>query len=278
MMYFSRAAAALLVLLFMVGSAAAQMGPDYWQVTGVASDDHLNMRSGPGTSNRVVAIAPNGAVLRNLGCRGEGGSRWCNVETLDGQISGWVSGRYLQESGAPGGGVSVAAPSGGPQGAVPELHMRATGEFEVRFASGCTALYNPVGRLITAGASCSGAQRARAADAVASFMREQAPGADHGAASANVDLRGTGTIYGGAALTGQVTGHAEGAYALVVSGEGLYCTALLQHTPGSVGSETTTAHCADGAGGSAVFASNRSGNGFTMTLTLSNGVGGYVIF
>ena len=46
------------------GSASAQMGPDYWQVTGVASNDTLNLRSGPSTSNHVVARAPNGAVFR----------------------------------------------------------------------------------------------------------------------------------------------------------------------------------------------------------------------
>ena len=71
----------------MPGPAQAQMGPDYWQVTGVASNDHLNIRSGPGTSNRVVALAPNGAVFRNLGCRGEGNARWCHLETPDGSTS-----------------------------------------------------------------------------------------------------------------------------------------------------------------------------------------------
>ncbi|MGB2200490.1 MAG: SH3 domain-containing protein [Pseudooceanicola atlanticus] len=62
-------------LAVLPGAAQAQMGPDYWQVTGVASNDHLNIRSGPGTSNRVVALAPNGAIFRNLGCRGEGTAR-----------------------------------------------------------------------------------------------------------------------------------------------------------------------------------------------------------
>jgi uncharacterized protein YraI len=68
--------------------AHAQMGPDYWQVTGVASHDHFNIRTGPGASKRVVALAPNCATFRNLGCRGEGNSRWCNIETPDGSISG----------------------------------------------------------------------------------------------------------------------------------------------------------------------------------------------
>ncbi len=252
--------------------ARAQMGPDYWQVTGVASDDTLNIRSGPGTSNRVVARAPNGAVFRNLGCRGEGNARWCHIETPNGQISGWAAGRFLRESGAPTGGTIAGQPD------VPELHARSSGEIEVRFSSGCTALYNPMGREITAGSSCSGSQRSRAHDAVERYMREH--GADHGggAAASDVSVSGTGTIYGGAALTGRIFGHKEGAYALSVSGEGMTCTGLFRHAPGTVGSESTTVHCIDGAHGTAVLVRNRSGNGSTLTMTLTNGTGGYVLF
>ncbi|WP_238547693.1 SH3 domain-containing protein [Meridianimarinicoccus roseus] len=102
-------------------------------MTGVASDDTLNVRTGPGMSNRVILLAPNGAVFHNLGCRGEGNGRWCHVETPDGTISGWVAGRLLQDSGAPTQG------NGSGQSEVPELYARQSGEMEVRFASGCTA-------------------------------------------------------------------------------------------------------------------------------------------
>ncbi|ETA53813.1 SH3 domain-containing protein [Ponticoccus alexandrii] len=256
-------------------AAQAQMGPDYWQVTGVASDDHLNIRSGPGTSNRVVAIAPNGAVFRNLGCRGEGNARWCHLETPDGSTSGWASGRFLIESGAPTHG------NGSGQSDVPELYERNTGEIEVRFAQGCTVLYNPAGRVITAGSSCSGTQRNRAYDAVEAHMREQGNHADHSAgnapASGNVTLSGNGTIYGGSALKGSIFGHKEGAYALAITG-GVNCTGLLRHAPGTVRSEAVTVHCTDGASGLATLVRNRSGNGSTLTMTLTNGTGGYVMF
>lgn len=258
------------------GAAAhAQMGPDYWQVTGVASDDHLNVRTGPGTSNRVVALAPNGAVFRNLGCQGTGNSRWCHVETPNGQISGWVAGRFLRESGAPTGGTIIGKSD------VPELHTRSSGEIEVRFASGCTALYNPIGREIAVGGSCSGAQRSKANDAVASYLRENSPTASHEggtAATSEVRISGSGTVYGGGALTGRIFGHKEGAYALSVTGGGVTCTGLFRHAPGTVASESTSVHCVDGAHGTAVLVRNRSGNGSTLTMTLTNGTGGYVIF
>ncbi|EAQ03489.1 hypothetical protein OB2597_02677 [Pseudooceanicola batsensis HTCC2597] len=254
--------------------ARAQMGPDYWQVTGVSSNDTLNIRSGPGTSNRVVARAPNGAVFRNLGCRGEGNARWCHLETPNGQISGWASGRYLRESGAPTGGTI------GGRRDVPELHARSTGEIEVRFASGCTALFNPIGREITAGSSCSGSQRSKAHDAVASYLRENRPGADHGggAPASDINISGSGTIYGGTSLTGRIFGHREGAYALTVTGDGVTCTGLFRHAPGTVGSESTTVHCIGGAHGTAVLVRNRNGRGHTLTMTLTNGTGGYVLF
>jgi len=74
-------------------------GPDFWEVTGVAADDRLNMRAGPSTSERVTATFANGTKLRNLGCRMSGGQRWCKVEILrqDGW-SGWVAGSYLREA------------------------------------------------------------------------------------------------------------------------------------------------------------------------------------
>jgi hypothetical protein len=83
-------------------------GPDFWAVTGLSAGDSLNLRAGPSTSERVVEQIAEGAVVRNLGCRMTGSQRWCQVETAHG--IGWVSGRYLRESGAPGQGDSPPAP------------------------------------------------------------------------------------------------------------------------------------------------------------------------
>jgi hypothetical protein len=260
-----------------VSPASAQSGPDYWRVSGVASNDNLNIRSGPSTSYRIVALAPNGSVFRNLGCRGSGSSRWCHVETQNGRVSGWAAGRFLVEAGAP----TTGNVSG--QRDVPELHARNTGEMEVRFASGCTALFNPIGRRITAGSSCSRAQLRSSQNAVDSYLRENNPAASHSgggstSSNANINMSGNGTIYGGNAVSGRITGHREGAYALIISGSGLTCTGLLRHAPGVVRTESANVHCTNGASGTGTLATNRNGRGYTLTFTLTNGTGGYVIF
>lgn len=90
-------------------------GPDCWQVTGVATNDVLNMRVEPNwKSAKVGEIPHNGIGLRNLGC--EGGltykehmelteeqqqtrlaenPRWCKIEYRG--IVGWVNAIYLVE-------------------------------------------------------------------------------------------------------------------------------------------------------------------------------------
>ncbi|WP_082677607.1 SH3 domain-containing protein [Ruegeria profundi] len=151
-------------------------GPDWWAVTGVSRGDTLNVRSGPSTSNRVVARVPNGYVMRNLGCV-QRSQRWCEVEAPDGGFEGWVAGRFLRESSRPSSANVAPANSntrpGRPQGAVPTLFQRDTGEFEVAWSSGCQVLFSPTGREITAGSTCSGDQRARSRDAVERYRREQ---------------------------------------------------------------------------------------------------------
>lgn len=72
-------------------------GPDFWAVTGLPAGDSLNLRSGPSTADGVIGRLAQGEVVRNLGCRMTGKQRWCQVETSFG--AGWVSGRYLRESG-----------------------------------------------------------------------------------------------------------------------------------------------------------------------------------
>lgn len=136
---------------------AAAMGPDFWEVVGVPPGDKLNIRSGPSTQYTIVARAPNGKSLRNLGCQGHGDARWCHVQTRNGKHDGWASGAYLREGGAPsGGGAPLTIPAS--SNIAPDLHFRPTGEIEAAWASGCTVLYNPAGQQITAGSSCTQAQ------------------------------------------------------------------------------------------------------------------------
>jgi Bacterial SH3 domain len=74
-------------------------GPDTWQVTGVPDGDEVNVRREPATRAPVVGRFPNGAELRNKGCRMVSGERWCQIEST-GQpvVAGWVAGRYLAEA------------------------------------------------------------------------------------------------------------------------------------------------------------------------------------
>ena len=74
-------------------------GPDFWEVTGVARDDTLNLRADHSAHARVVDELDNGARLRNLGCKMVDGQRWCQVAQTEGsRTRGWVAGRYLRES------------------------------------------------------------------------------------------------------------------------------------------------------------------------------------
>src|SRR5262245_44594868 len=83
------ALASLSVPALVPGRALATEERTY-RVVGVASDDVLNIRSGPSAGYRVVAeIPPSGRGLRLSGpCRG-----WCPV-SYTGAI-GWVHARYL---------------------------------------------------------------------------------------------------------------------------------------------------------------------------------------
>lgn len=75
-------------------------GPDFWAVTGLKAGDTLNLRAGPSAREAVIARLSEGTVVRNLGCRMTGKQRWCQVEAAMG--TGWLAGRYLRESAAPG--------------------------------------------------------------------------------------------------------------------------------------------------------------------------------
>lgn len=249
-------------------------GPDFWAVTGVPAGDTLNVRSGPGTSNPVIARAQNGQVFRNLGCRMTGSTRWCEVETRDGALRGWVSGHYLRET---GGGGTVGGGSGG--STVPELAVRSTGEIEVRWASGCTILYNPRGGRIQSGGSCSTSQRGRSDDAVARYLREQGGGsAEGGGAGGTIDMRGFGAVTGGGSTTGQIISRNGRTYAVIISAsqDGFTCTGSSDAAPGSRQSMSTPINCTNGATGSAILGARS--DGYLLTFSTMSGSGGYVRF
>lgn len=241
----------------------AQGGPDFYVVAGVPSGDTLSIRSGPGTGNKIVARAPNGVVLRNLGCQGSGSARWCHVETRDGTIRGWVAGRYLRES---GGG------SAGGSSDVPELAVRNSGEIEVRWASGCTMLYNTRGSRINAGSSCTSAQRNRSDDAVDRYMREQGGGTAEGGGGP-VNMRGSGMVTQGGVLLGRITSKTGRSYVLLLTAikDGFTCTGTFDDAPGSRSLMSTVINCTNGNTGSAVL------KGDFLTFS-AGGKGGYVRF
>jgi hypothetical protein len=72
-------------------------GPDYWQVHGLARGDTLNVRASAASGAAVLGVLGEGDVIRNLGCKMNGSTRWCRVEDQSG-LTGWVSGKYLHES------------------------------------------------------------------------------------------------------------------------------------------------------------------------------------
>jgi uncharacterized protein len=78
------------------GGGSSNGGADMVQVRGVASNDVLNVRSGPGPNYRVVGALGNGDTVRNLGCQSQGSSRWCKIEMMtDMRERGWVNARFL---------------------------------------------------------------------------------------------------------------------------------------------------------------------------------------
>jgi hypothetical protein len=87
--------------------------PAFWAVTGVRSNDVLNLRDMPTAESKSLAGIPPGAHgLKNLGCRRDlpslqewmrmskvqrdrGPTQWCRIEWRGKE--GWVSGRFLRK-------------------------------------------------------------------------------------------------------------------------------------------------------------------------------------
>lgn len=88
-------------------------GPDSWKVTGVAANDVLNVRMGPGTEYPVIeTFAPDTRGLEQITCvpyytlrhYGEMTKaqisalppRWCLMRVSDMTRAGWVAGRFIK--------------------------------------------------------------------------------------------------------------------------------------------------------------------------------------
>jgi len=91
------------------GGGASAGSANIVRVTGVASNDVLNVRSGPGPNYRVVGALGNGDRVRRLGCQNVASSRWCQIEMMtDMRERGWVNARFLSGTG----GASSSQPGG----------------------------------------------------------------------------------------------------------------------------------------------------------------------
>jgi uncharacterized protein YraI len=79
-------------------------GPDFWAVRGLGANERLGVRLEPRSGSTVLATLQNGEIVRNLGCRMTGATRWCQIRSTTGvDVTGWVAGSYLRESGPPSG-------------------------------------------------------------------------------------------------------------------------------------------------------------------------------
>ena len=79
-------------IILAISSAWACACCGTYQVVGVASDDVLNIRSGPSVRYPIVGEIPSGSgcVIRSRICQG----RWCRVQYVG--MRGWVNVRYLR--------------------------------------------------------------------------------------------------------------------------------------------------------------------------------------
>jgi hypothetical protein len=78
--------------------AAAQEAPGtiISIIGGLAPDDLLNIRATASPDGKIEARLPNGAAMKNYGCKTVNNYPWCKVEdTQDAHITGWAPARYL---------------------------------------------------------------------------------------------------------------------------------------------------------------------------------------
>lgn len=104
----SRAARGAAVLLLLASPALAQMaeraqpmtGPDVITIGGIAPNARVNVRSGPAVAFPSVGSVGYGTRVSKGICLGGGSARWCQIRTMDGRLSGYVSERFLVEGAA----------------------------------------------------------------------------------------------------------------------------------------------------------------------------------
>ena len=86
----------LTLLFFTAGAAQAQNVPQLHDVTGVAADDQLNVRAAPSAQADIIgALAPHARAVEVVALSDTG--TWGQINL--GEISGWVSLRYLAPRG-----------------------------------------------------------------------------------------------------------------------------------------------------------------------------------
>ena len=91
----TKAVATLLFTLLFPLTMQAQVFPDAYIVTGVASDDVLNIRAEPDASSDIVGeLGPYTINIEVLGVSED--ARWGQISTGEG--NGWVAMRYLEAS------------------------------------------------------------------------------------------------------------------------------------------------------------------------------------
>lgn len=95
----------LMLLSVPVSTAQAQVseraepvtGPGITTIGNIAESARINVRSGPSVLFPVVGTLGYGTRVNKGLCIGGGSARWCEVETMDGSVTGYVSGRFLVE-------------------------------------------------------------------------------------------------------------------------------------------------------------------------------------
>lgn len=101
-------------------------------IGGLAPDDLLNIRATASPGGKIEARLPNGAAVKNYGCKTVNNNPWCKVEdTQDAHITGWAPARYLspnnpasppEDTAAPA--AAAAAPQPSPEEPQPDIAAR----------------------------------------------------------------------------------------------------------------------------------------------------------
>ncbi|CDX15657.1 conserved exported hypothetical protein [Mesorhizobium sp. ORS 3324] len=81
-------------------------------IGGLAPDDLLNIRATASPGGKIAARLPNGAAVKNYGCKVVNNYPWCKVEdTQDAHITGWAPARYLSPNNPAPAPEDAAAPA-----------------------------------------------------------------------------------------------------------------------------------------------------------------------